>query len=84
MRGAHGVRVFFYEALLPDEPQLRATMNGEAHVRIHPNNGWYDLDIRELEGGLLIQVWATVKAIPPELCPSRAPTASIGLIYLIQ
>ncbi|MCP3447423.1 hypothetical protein [Bradyrhizobium sp. CCGUVB14] len=72
MRGAHGVRVFFYEALLPDEPQLRATMNGEAHVRIHPNNGWYDLDIRELEGGLLIQVWATVKAIPPELCPEQS------------
>jgi hypothetical protein len=72
MRSAYGVRVFFYEALLPDGPGLRALMNGEAHVQLKPEGGWYDLDIREHNDGLLIQVWATVKAVSPKLCPEQS------------
>ena len=34
MLGVYGVRVFFYEALLPDSPELRAVMAGETHVRL--------------------------------------------------
>lgn len=43
-------------------------MKGEEQVRIRPEAGWYDLDIREHRGGLLIQLWATVRAVPPQLC----------------
>jgi hypothetical protein len=72
IRGAYGVRVFYYQKLLPDGPELRALMNGNGHVLIKPQGGWFELDIREYEGGLLIQVWATVKAVSPELCPEQS------------
>lgn len=78
MRGAYGVRVFFYEALLPDCPDIRAVMAGDAHARLTPDGGWYDLDIREHQGGLLIQVWASVVAVTPELSPE--PSAN-GLVW---
>lgn len=71
MRGAHGVRGFFYEALLPDSQDLRSLMADQSHVLLAPNGGWYRLDIREFNGGLLIQVWASVAAVTPELCPER-------------
>ncbi|MEH2539119.1 hypothetical protein [Bradyrhizobium sp. AZCC 1699] len=69
LRSAYGVRVFHYQALRPDGAELRVLMNGRAHVQIKPEGGWYELDLREFKGGLLIQVWGTVKAIAPELCP---------------
>lgn len=78
MRGLHGVRTFFYEALLPDSDGLRALMDGKPHTVLKPEDGWYELDIRELQGGLLVQVHAAVAAVSPELCPE--PTAD-GLIW---
>ena len=72
MRGAYGVRVFFYETLFSDSPQLRTLMGGESHMRLEPDDGWYTLDIREHKGNLLVQVWATVVAIPPERCPVQS------------
>jgi hypothetical protein len=72
MRGAHGVRVFFYEALLPDSQILRSLMAGQSHAFLAPPGGWYRLDIREFSSGLLIQVWASVAAVTPELCPMQA------------
>jgi hypothetical protein len=72
LRGAYGVRVFFYEALLADRSELRALMNKECHILIEPDGGWFSLDIREHKGGLLVQVWATVKAVSPELCPEQS------------
>lgn len=73
MRGSRGVRVFFYEALLADLPELRALMGGEPHVVLQPEEGvaWYELDIREHKGGLLLQLWASVEAVMPELCPEQ-------------
>ncbi|MEL6956251.1 MAG: hypothetical protein AAFO88_06380 [Pseudomonadota bacterium] len=71
MRGAFGVRVFFYQALQPDSPALRALMNGTSHIVLEPDGGWYEVDIREHDGGLLLQVWGTVKAVTPELCPEQ-------------
>lgn len=71
MRGAHGVRIFFYEALLPDSEALRSLMAGQSHVLLEPNGGWYRLDIREFSGGLLVQVWASVAAVTPQLCPEQ-------------
>lgn len=32
---------------------------------------WYELDIREHKGGLLLQLWASVEAVLPELCPEQ-------------
>ena len=78
MRGAYGVRIFFYETLLPDCPDLRAVMAGEGHAQLEPDGGWYKLDIRERKGRLLIQVWASVVAVTPELSPE--PSAN-GLIW---
>lgn len=78
MRGAFGVRVFFYEAQLPDTQALRDLMNGTNHVNLKPEGGWYEVDIREHDGGLFLQVWGTVKAVSPELCPAQ--TAD-GLVW---
>lgn len=69
MRGARGVRTFFYQAKLPDGPELRHLMNGERHIDIKPKFGWFEIDIREDHGGLLLQVWASVDAVSCELCP---------------
>jgi hypothetical protein len=71
MRGAYGVRVFFYEALLADGQELRSLMAGKPHVYLAPKDGWYQLDIREFKGGLLVQVWAPVPAVEPELCKEQ-------------
>lgn len=71
IRGARGVRAFFYQARCPDGPELRALMAGQPHVDIQPNNGWYEIDIREHQGSLLLQVWATVDAVSCELCPEQ-------------
>ncbi|MER9966882.1 hypothetical protein [Mesorhizobium sp. M0060] len=72
MRGAHGVRVFYYQKLLPDVSELRDLMQGKSHTAIKPKGGWYELDIREHQNGLLIQVWATVNAVSPELSPEQS------------
>lgn len=73
LRGARGVRVFYYSAQLPDAPEVRAIMAGESHVVRKPAEGvaWYELDIREHKGGLLLQLWASVEAVMPELCPEQ-------------
>ncbi|MET4489459.1 hypothetical protein [Bradyrhizobium sp. LA7.1] len=73
LRGARGVRVFYYSAQLPNIPEVRAIMEGKSHVARKPAEGvaWYDLDIREHNGGLLLQLWASVEAVRPELCPEQ-------------
>ena len=71
IRGARGVRTFFYQAQIPDSPELRQLMNGMQHVDIKSDAGWYEIDIREHAGGLLLQVWASVDAVSCELCPER-------------
>lgn len=68
MRGCRGVRVFFYQSLCPDSPELRILMGNSKHISIQPDNGWYDVVIREDQGGLLLQVWASVEAVSCELC----------------
>lgn len=69
MRGSYGVRVFFYQKRFEDTPELRALMKGDKHIDIKPEKGWYELNIREFKGGLLVQVRAIVAAVPPILCP---------------
>lgn len=72
MRGTYGVRVFYYEALVPDEPELRALMAGDAHVELGVENDWYKVIIQEHQGRLLVRVWGAVVAIPSELCLERS------------
>ena len=71
MRGARGVRTFFYQAKLPDVVEIRQLMGGKSHVDIKADTGWYKVDIREDDGGLLLQVWASVDAVSCDLCPER-------------
>jgi len=74
LRGARGVRVFFYQIQLNDDiEEIRALMEGDSHKVIKPESGvaWYELDIREHNGGLLLQLWASVEAVSPTLCPEQ-------------
>lgn len=73
LRGARGVRVFYYSAQLADVPEVRAIMGGESHVVRKPTEGpaWYELDIREHKGGLFLQLYASVEAVMPDLCPEQ-------------
>lgn len=74
LRGSRGVRVFFYKAQLGDVPEIRALMEESSHVTLKPAEGvaWYELDIREHKGGLLLQLWASVEAVMPELCHEQS------------
>lgn len=72
MRGARGVRAFYYQAKLPDSPELRQLMNGAKHIDLKADTGWYEVDIRENDEDLLLQVWASVDAVSCELCPERS------------
>lgn len=69
MRGARGVRSFFYQASLPDSPELRQLMNGQRHADLKSDLGWYEIDIQEQRGRLLLQVWASVDAVSCQMCP---------------
>lgn len=60
---------------MPDIQALRALMAGEPHIDLAPQDGWYELDIREFKGGLLVQVWASVAAVTPNLCPKQTADA---------
>ncbi len=73
MRGARGVRVFYYSAQLQDIPEIRSIMQGKSHILLKPTDGttWYELDIREHKQGFLLQLWASVEAVKPELCPEQ-------------
>lgn len=73
LRDARAVRVFYYSAQLCDIPEIRAIMGDDTHVVHKPAEGvaWYELDIREHKDGLLLQVWASVEAVRPELCSEQ-------------
>jgi hypothetical protein len=65
LHGAVGARVFFYEALVDDAPALRDLMQG-ARIAELASPDWCRVQLREHgRGHLLLQVWATVTAVPP-------------------
>lgn len=78
MRGCIGVRSFFYEVKVVDHVELRALMDGKPHVSIGSPDDWFELQLREYEGELLLQVWATVAAVSCELSPEQS---SDGLVW---
>lgn len=71
LRGARGVRQFYYQSLLQDSPQLRALMHGEKSITFGEQEDWFEVDLREDDGGLLLQVWATVESVSCVLCPGQ-------------
>jgi len=68
MTGCYGVRVFFYEAYIDDSSEVRQLINGNNHYNEIIGNGWGELDIREVDGKILLQLWASVVAVSPVLC----------------
>jgi len=80
LRGARGIRVFYYEAMLEDTSLIRSLMEGRSHIVLKPEEGvpWYELDIREYNGGLLLQLHASVEAVTSEQCPE--PSAD-GILW---
>ncbi|MCX7124159.1 MAG: hypothetical protein NTU49_00105, partial [Gammaproteobacteria bacterium] len=72
MRGQVAVRSFYYEKSIDDTTEIRSIMNGKSHYNNAPENGWYSLDIMELDADrLLLKVWATVAAVYPEKCTEK-------------
>ncbi|VVE61533.1 hypothetical protein PAN31117_00609 [Pandoraea anapnoica] len=71
IRGAVGARAFYYQASLADGLELRELMNGQDHFLTEPEGGWYQIDLRENEGRLLLQVWATIVALSCAQTPER-------------
>jgi hypothetical protein len=78
MRGAVGARGFYYQASFPDGPELRALMKGASHFVDEPDDGWYELDLREHQGRLLLQLWATVVSVSCEQSPKQVAD---GLVW---
>jgi len=68
MRGHDGVRVFYYEKLLKDEPNIRATMKGQSQYHEIMDGDWCEVNIQEYKDGLLMKVWASVIAVSPTKC----------------
>lgn len=78
LRGAVGIRSFFYQGPISDCAEVRQLMGGQRHVCIGNNTDWFTVDIREHAGGLLLQVWAAVVALECTRC--EEPTAD-GLVW---
>lgn len=47
-------------------------MGGQRHIDLKTDLGWYQIDIQEQRGRLLLQVWASVDAVSCEMCPERS------------
>jgi len=65
-----GVRVFFYEKRIPKCDDLINLMVGDEEQYFDFKETWCEVALREIEDGLLIQVWASVIAVTPEKLPS--------------
>jgi len=70
LRDTVAARVFHYQRLLPDTADVRALMNGVDNIDLKHNAGWCEVNLMAREGGVLLQVWATVTAVPPAPLPS--------------
>ena len=72
LRDRYAVRAFYYRKRFPDTQEIRDLMGGAKSHEIYPEDSWYRIDIREMNGRILVQVWSVVIAVPPELCPERS------------
>ena len=72
MRGTYAVRAFYYQTLVPNDGCIKALLNDEGYAEIKPNDGWFELSLQMHEGKILLQLWAVVTALEPELCPEQS------------
>ena len=72
MQGKHGTRVFFYEAYIQETQEISKLLGSDGHCLSKPEGGWYELDIRRINGKTLLQLWAVVCAVTPELCAMQS------------
>ncbi|SFF08584.1 hypothetical protein [Paracidovorax wautersii] len=78
LRGAVGVRCFYYQGTVEDRAEIRGLMGGKAHVCIGARDSWFEVDIREHDGRLVLQVWAAVVAVA---CERSAEPSAEGLVW---
>ncbi len=78
MRGARGVRHFYYSKLLPSMPGVLALLNDDGWCKLEAEDGRYEGDIRPYNDGHLLQLWGVAAVLEPVL--SRKPTAE-GLVW---
>lgn len=73
MRGAHGVRIFYYSKRLPPLPELLAAMGDTDRFGQVAEDGRYELDLIVNDDHVYMQVWGVAPVLAPELC--AAPNA---------
>lgn len=68
MRGAHGVRIFYYAKRLPPRPELLAAMGEADRFGKVAEDGRYELDLMVNDDHVYMQVWGVASVLAPELC----------------
>lgn len=80
LNGAVGARVFFYEALVDNDPVWRERMAGRPIADLVDAPKWCRVQLRQHpvhRDRILLQVWATVVAVPPVCLETESPAALI-------
>lgn len=78
MRGARGVRHFYYSKLLPSTPGVLGLLDPKGWCELKAEDGRYEGNIRPYKEGHLLQLWGAAAVLEPVL--SHEPTAE-GLIW---
>lgn len=78
MRGANGVRIFYYSKLLPSRADLIALLDAHGQFVHTAEDERYELDLRRHGGGILMQVWGAAAVLGPQLSQMRSAQ---GLIW---
>lgn len=68
MRGAMGVRAFYYCKLLPPRADLLKVLEGRKRFGQEAEDGRYELDLLVEDNGVLMQVWGVAPVLAPQLC----------------
>jgi hypothetical protein len=78
MRGARGVRHFYYSKVLPSTPGVLRLLDDTGWCKLTAEDGRYEGDIRPHKEGHLLQLWGAAVVLEPVL--SHEPSAE-GLIW---
>lgn len=69
-RGLLGVRAFYYEGYVQKTDEYETLMQDGFYFE-KPKDGWYELQIRTTEHGVLLQVHGVVIAVTPDKCKKK-------------
>ncbi|TIL47987.1 hypothetical protein [Mesorhizobium sp.] len=78
MRGAYGVRIFYYSKLLPARADLTALLDEYGHFAHVPEDERYEMDLRRHDDGILMQIWGAAAILGPQLSNERSAE---GLVW---